>query len=97
MTIQLPLVATSAALAGTMLAMGVSARAASAEVAKAGPEKRTAALKAMAKRIREAQPAIMSANAQDMAAAKAKGLSGAIIASTLREMGSPWRVGFSLA
>ncbi|HEV7692020.1 MAG TPA: glutamate-5-semialdehyde dehydrogenase, partial [Hyphomonadaceae bacterium] len=49
------------------------------EVAKAGPEKRTAALKAMAKRIREAQAAIMSANAQDMAAAKAKGLSGAML------------------
>jgi glutamate-5-semialdehyde dehydrogenase len=79
MTIQMPLVATSAALAGTMLAMGAAARAASAEVAKAGPEKRTAALKAMAKRIREAQAAIMSANAQDMAAAKAKGLSGAML------------------
>jgi glutamate-5-semialdehyde dehydrogenase len=79
MTIQMPLVATSAALAGTMLAMGASARAASAEVAKAGPEKRTAALKAMAKRIREAQAAIMSANAQDMGAAKAKGLSGAML------------------
>ena len=59
--------------------MGAGARAASAEVAKAGPEKRTAALKAMAKRIREAQPAIMSANAQDMGAAKAKGLSGAML------------------
>jgi len=79
MTIQMPLVATSAALAGTMLAMGTGARAASAEVAKAGPDKRTAALKAMAKRIREAQAAIMSANAQDMAAAKAKGLSGAML------------------
>jgi glutamate-5-semialdehyde dehydrogenase len=79
MTIQMPLVASSAALAGTMLAMGASARAASAEVAKAGPEKRTAALKAMAKRIRQAQAAIMSANVQDMAAAKAKGLSGAML------------------
>jgi glutamate-5-semialdehyde dehydrogenase len=79
MTIHTPLVGPAAALAGAMLAMGASARAASAEVAKAGPDKRTAALKAMAKRIREAAQAIMSANAQDMVAAKAKGLSGAML------------------
>jgi glutamate-5-semialdehyde dehydrogenase len=79
MTIQMPLAAPAAALAGTMLAMGAAARAASAEVAKAGPEKRTAALQAMAKRIREAAPAILAANAKDMDAARTKGLSGAML------------------
>jgi glutamate-5-semialdehyde dehydrogenase len=79
MTIHTPLVAPAAALAGTMLAMGANARAASAEVAKAGPDKRTAALRAMAKRIRETSSAILSANAQDMTAAKAKGLTGAML------------------
>lgn len=79
MTIQMPLAAPAAALAGTMLAMGAAARAASAEVAKAGPEKRTAALKAMAKRIRDAAPAILAANARDMDAARAKGVTAAML------------------
>ena len=79
MTIQLPLAAHDAALAGMMLAMGEAARAASAAVAKAGPDKRTAALKAMAARIRAAAHAIMTANATDMDAARAKGLSGAML------------------
>lgn len=79
MTIQLPLAAHDAGLAGIMMAMGVSARAASAEVAKAGPEKRTAALKAMAARIRAAAPALMEANKEDMAAATVKGISGAML------------------
>ena len=79
MTIQLPLAAHSAALAGTMLAMGEAARAASAAVAKAGPEARTAALKAMAARIRASQLAILAANATDMDAARGKGISGAML------------------
>jgi glutamate-5-semialdehyde dehydrogenase len=79
MTIQLPLAAHDAALAGLMLAMGEGARAASAAVAKAGPQKRTAALTAMAARIRAAAPAILAANATDMAAARAKGISGAML------------------
>lgn len=79
MTIQLPLAAHDAALAGVMFAMGEAARAASAAVAKAGPEKRTAALKAMAARIRATAPQIMSANAKDMDSARAKGLSGAML------------------
>ena len=79
MTIQLPLAAHDAGLAGIMMAMGVSASAASAEVAKAGPEKRTAALKAMAARIRAAAPALMEANKEDMAAATVKGISGAML------------------
>ena len=62
-----------------MLAMGEAARAASAEVAKAGPDKRTAALKAMATRLRAAAPQILEANKLDMAAANAKGLSGSML------------------
>jgi glutamate-5-semialdehyde dehydrogenase len=79
MTIQLPLSAHDAVLAGTMLAMGEAARAASAGLAKAGPEKRTAALKAMAARIRAAETAILAANAKDMAGGRSKGLSGAML------------------
>ncbi|HPI50585.1 MAG TPA: glutamate-5-semialdehyde dehydrogenase [Hyphomonadaceae bacterium] len=61
------------------MAMGVSARAASHEVMKAGPEKRSAALLAMAARIRAAAPALLEANRHDMAAATAKGISGAML------------------
>ncbi|MEQ1608041.1 MAG: glutamate-5-semialdehyde dehydrogenase [Hyphomonadaceae bacterium] len=79
MTIQLPLSAHDAGLAGIMMAMGVAARDASAAVATAGPEKRTAALKAMAARIRAAAPALLEANKEDMAAARIKGISGAML------------------
>lgn len=79
MTIQLPLAAHDAGLAGIMMGMGAAARDASAAVAKAGPQKRTAALKAMAARIRAAAPALLDANRQDMAAANAKGISGAML------------------
>jgi len=79
MTIQLPLAAHDAVLAGTMLAMGEAARAASAGLAKAGPDRRTAALKAMAARIRAAEPEILAANAKDMAGGRDKGLSGAML------------------
>jgi len=79
MTLQLPLAATSAALAGQMLAMGEAARTASAAVAKAGLEARTAALTAMAAKIRAIAPEILAANAKDMEAARAKGISGAML------------------
>ena len=79
MTLQLPLSAHDAVLAGTMLAMGEAARAASAAMAKAGPDKRTAALTAMAARIRAAEPEILAANAKDMAGGRNKGLSGAML------------------
>jgi glutamate-5-semialdehyde dehydrogenase len=79
MTIQLPLAAHDAGLAGIMLAMGEAARAASAEVAKAGPSMRTTALKAMATRLRAAGPQILEANKIDMAAANIKGLSGSML------------------
>jgi glutamate-5-semialdehyde dehydrogenase len=79
MTIQLPLAAHDAALAGTMLAMGEAARAASAAVAKAGPDKRAAALKAMAAHIRSNAAAILAANATDVDAARIKGISGSML------------------
>jgi glutamate-5-semialdehyde dehydrogenase len=79
MTIHAPLSAPDASLAATMLAMGVAARDASTRIANAGAEKRTAALKAMAARIRKAEADILAANARDMAAAHAKGLSGAML------------------
>jgi glutamate-5-semialdehyde dehydrogenase len=79
MTLQLPLSAHDAVLAGTMLAMGEAARAASAAMAKAVPDKRTAALTAMAARIRAAEPEILAANAKDMAGGRDKGLSGAML------------------
>ena len=59
--------------------MGEAARTASAGLAKAGPERRTAALKAMAARIRAAEPAILAANAKDMAGGRDKGLTGAML------------------
>ncbi len=79
MTLHLPMSAHDAVLAGTMLAMGEAARAASAAMAKAGPDKRTAALTAMAARIRAAEPEILAANAKDMAGGRDKGLSGAML------------------
>jgi glutamate-5-semialdehyde dehydrogenase len=62
-----------------MLAMGESARTASAALAKAGPDRRTAALKAMAARIRAAEAAILDANAKDMAGGRDRGLTGAML------------------
>jgi glutamate-5-semialdehyde dehydrogenase len=79
MTVQLPLAIHDAVLAGTMLAMGESARTASAALAKAGPDRRTAALKAMAARIRAAEAAILDANAKDMAGGRDRGLTGAML------------------
>jgi glutamate-5-semialdehyde dehydrogenase len=79
MTIHAPLGAHDANLASQMLTMGVRAREASALIAKAGPEKRTMALAAMAHRIREASSVILDANAQDMIAARDKGLTPALL------------------
>jgi glutamate-5-semialdehyde dehydrogenase len=79
MTIQLPLVTHDAALAGIMLAMGEAARTASAQLAKAGADRRTAGLRAMAARLRDAEGPILAANAMDMAGGRDKGLSGAML------------------
>ena len=59
--------------------MGQRARAASAELAKASPDMRTAALLAMAKEIRAASDVILAANEKDMLGAREKGLSGAML------------------
>ncbi len=62
-----------------MRALGRRARAAALAVREATPETRTAALQAMAERVRPAAPAILAANARDVAAARAKGLDESFI------------------
>ena len=59
--------------------LGARARKASSVLAKAGPEARTAALKAMAARIRENADSILGANAKDMEAGRAKDLTPALL------------------
>ena len=59
--------------------LGARARKASSVLAKAGPESRTAALTAMAARIRENANAILEANAKDMEAGRAKDLTPALL------------------
>ena len=59
--------------------LGARARKASSVLAKAGPEARTAALKAMAARIRENADSILEANAKDMEAGRAKDLTPALL------------------
>lgn len=66
-------------LTARMLALGVAARRAAAELAQADPEQKTTALHAMASQIRSAEARILAANAQDMEAARAQGLSGAML------------------
>ncbi len=79
MTLQTPLASHDAVLTAEMLSMGERARAASAALAKAGPEKRTQALKAMAVRLRENADAVLAANAKDMEYGREKGLSAAML------------------
>ncbi|MBL8709078.1 MAG: glutamate-5-semialdehyde dehydrogenase [Rhodospirillaceae bacterium] len=66
-------------LMAEMLALGRAAKAASAKLALAPREKKDMALKAMAAEIRVQAPKILSANEKDMAAAKARGLSAALL------------------
>ncbi|MEM6627099.1 MAG: glutamate-5-semialdehyde dehydrogenase [Pseudomonadota bacterium] len=66
-------------LEALMLDIGAKARVASAELAKAGPNARTAALNAMAARVRENTDAILAANAKDMEVSREKGLSAAML------------------
>ncbi len=79
MTLAAPLSSSDAALAAEMLVMGRRARAASAQLAKAGPDARTKALKAMAERLRTNRAAILEANEKDMAYGREKGLSDAML------------------
>ena len=69
----------SPALADEMRALGLRARAAARAVRDAAPETRTAALLAMAKRLRANAHAILAANAEDVARSRANGLAEAFI------------------
>jgi len=66
-------------LQATMSAMGEAARAGARALRLASAEQRTAALQAMAKAIREDAGKILAANAKDIEAAKANGLSGPML------------------
>jgi glutamate-5-semialdehyde dehydrogenase len=75
-----PLVAGDAdALAALMLDMGRKARAAARVLALASPAQKTAALNAAAAALRKAAPAILAANASDLAQARAGGMAAAFI------------------
>jgi glutamate-5-semialdehyde dehydrogenase len=63
----------AAPLAAQMRDVGLRARAAAAAIRNASGETRTAALTAMAKRLREATPAILKANAADVARSREAG------------------------
>ena len=64
---------------GTMTALGRAARAAAAELALAGPGAKSAALRAAAAAMRAGAGRIAAANDKDMAAARAKGLTPALL------------------
>jgi glutamate-5-semialdehyde dehydrogenase len=66
-------------LESTMRMLGEAAKSASTELALATPERKTAALHAMAKAIRDQAPAILAANAEDMKAAEVRNLSAALL------------------
>ena len=66
-------------LHATMLDMGIRARAASAELAKAGQDGRTQAILAMADALIAAESTILAANAEDLAGGKEKGLTDAMM------------------
>ena len=66
-------------LVSEMTELGRAARAASAELALAGPDQKNAALKSAAAALRSQSDEILAANATDMVAAEAKGLSSAML------------------
>lgn len=66
-------------LAASMHALGAAARSAAAALAQADSSQKTQALQAMAEQIRAAEARILAANAEDMEAARAQGLSGAML------------------
>ena len=59
--------------------IGARARASARQLALAPPEVKRAGLKAAAQAIRDAAPAILKANAEDVAAAKTSGMSGSML------------------
>lgn len=60
-------------------ALAQAGRAAQAELAQLGPDRRKAALRAAAKALKAQESAILAANAEDMASGEARGLSGAML------------------
>ncbi|HWM81469.1 MAG TPA: glutamate-5-semialdehyde dehydrogenase [Pseudolabrys sp.] len=66
-------------LASTMAGIAAAARAAARQLAQAPADQKSRALAAMAGAIREHEAEILVANAEDMAAARAAGLTGALI------------------
>ncbi|MEM1036524.1 MAG: glutamate-5-semialdehyde dehydrogenase [Pseudomonadota bacterium] len=62
-----------------MVDMGARARAASSVLAKAGADARTRGIQAMARALEAAEPDILSANAKDLEAGRAKGLTEAMM------------------
>ena len=66
-------------LQATMADMGRKAREGARALRLATPEQRTAAIRAMAAEIRAAAPAILAANAEDLARAEANGVSGPML------------------
>jgi glutamate-5-semialdehyde dehydrogenase len=70
---------TSHDLQATLAHMGVAARAASTKMAAAPSAAKNAALRALARRLRDERGALNAANAQDLAAARAAGLDGPML------------------
>jgi glutamate-5-semialdehyde dehydrogenase len=66
-------------LHAAMLSMGTQARTASAALAKAEPDARTRAIRAMADALIAAENDVLAANAEDLAGGKEKGLSAAMM------------------
>lgn len=66
-------------LQATMADMGRTAREGARALRLASPDTRTAAIRAMAAEIRKAAPAILAANAEDLARAEANGVSGPML------------------
>ncbi|RYF67001.1 MAG: gamma-glutamyl-phosphate reductase, partial [Comamonadaceae bacterium] len=62
-----------------MQALGLQARAAAAQMARASARAKNAALRALARRLREAGPALAQANALDLARAEAAGLAAPMV------------------
>ena len=66
-------------LSELMTRMGQAARAASHQMAKSNSARRSQALQALARLLRQQAPALQEANAKDLAKAKASGLSGPMV------------------
>ena len=66
-------------LESTMRLLGEAAKSAATALALTAPERKVAALQAMAQAIRDQAPAILAANAEDMKAAEARNLSAALL------------------